>query len=116
MARAKEIKTGKVVALKRLKLDDHDSTRSGLPETGLREIQILKDCSHKNIVQLLEVVVGEDTSRIENVFLVLEFVEHDIKSILADMPEPFLAVRSQDAPPTARERCGLSTRKLDSPS
>ncbi|KAI0905030.1 Pkinase-domain-containing protein [Ustulina deusta] len=91
VARAKEIKTGKVVALKRLKLDDHDSMRSGLPETGLREIQILKDCSHKNIVQLLEVVVGEDTSRIENVFLVLEFVEHDIKSILADMPEPFLA-------------------------
>jgi len=91
VARAKEIKTGKVVALKRLKIDNVESKRTGLPETGLREIQILKDCSHKNIVKLQEVVVSEDTSRIENIFLVLEFVEHDLKSILEDMPEPFLA-------------------------
>ncbi|KAI1457141.1 kinase-like protein [Annulohypoxylon moriforme] len=89
VARAKEIKTGKVVALKRLKIDPNDAV--GLPETGLREIQILKDCSHRNIVELREVVVGDDTSRIENVFLVLEFLEHDLMSILGDMPEPFLA-------------------------
>ncbi|KAI2612949.1 kinase-like protein [Hypoxylon fragiforme] len=90
VARAREIKTGKVVALKRLKLDSSDTT--GLPDTGLREIQILKDCEHRNIVQLREVVVGDDTSsRIENVFLVLEFLEHDLMSILGDMPEPFLA-------------------------
>ncbi|KAI0428619.1 Pkinase-domain-containing protein [Xylaria sp. FL1042] len=91
VARAREIKTGTVVALKRLKLDNDEVSQVGLTETGLREIQILKDCSHKNIVKLREVVVGEDTSRIENIFLVLEFVEHDLKSILADMPEPFLA-------------------------
>ncbi|KAI1433946.1 Pkinase-domain-containing protein [Xylaria sp. CBS 124048] len=91
VARAKEIRTGDVVALKRLKINTAESEQTGLPETGLREIQILKDCSHKNIVKLREVVVGEDTSRIENIFLVLEFVEHDLKSILEDMPEPFLA-------------------------
>ncbi|KAI2471441.1 kinase-like protein [Annulohypoxylon bovei var. microspora] len=89
VARAKEIKTGKVVALKRLKIDPNDTV--GLPETGLREIQILKDCSHRNVVELREVVVGDDTSRIESVFLVLEFLEHDLMSILGDMPEPFLA-------------------------
>lgn len=89
VARAKEIKTGRVVALKRLKIDPND--RVGLPETGLREIQILKDCRHRNIVDLYEVVVGDDTSRIENIFLVLEFLEHDLKSVLEDMPEPFLA-------------------------
>ncbi|KAK7747130.1 hypothetical protein SLS62_009185 [Diatrype stigma] len=103
VARAREIKTGKVVALKRLKMDAGD--RAGLPETGLREIQILKDCAaaaagagaepgSRNIVELREVVVGDaDASapRIENVFLVLEFLEHDLKSILEDMPEPFLA-------------------------
>ncbi|XXG96578.1 hypothetical protein Hte_002865 [Hypoxylon texense] len=89
VARAKEIKTGKVVALKRLKIDSSQAV--GLPETGLREIQILKDCTHRNIVDLLEVVVGDDTSRIENIFLVLEFLEHDLMSVLGDMPEPFLA-------------------------
>ncbi|KAJ9151955.1 Serine/threonine-protein kinase ppk23 [Pleurostoma richardsiae] len=89
VSRAKEAATGRVVALKRLKIEPKD--RGGLPVTGLREIQILKDCEHKNVVKLREVVVGEDTRRIENIFLVLEFVEHDLKSILEDMPEPFLA-------------------------
>lgn len=63
VARARELATGKVVALKRLKIEAND--RNGLPVTGLREIQILKDCSHRNIVKLQEVVVGEDTSKIE---------------------------------------------------
>lgn len=63
VARAKEIATGKVVALKRLKIEPND--RNGLPVTGLREIQILKDCEHRNVVKLREVVVGEDTSKIE---------------------------------------------------
>ncbi|KAI1167959.1 Pkinase-domain-containing protein [Nemania serpens] len=94
VARAREIRTGKVVALKRLKLDTTESAQTGLPETGLREIQILKDCAHRNVVELREVVVGGGgggDARIENVFLVLEFVEHDLKSVLEDMPEPFLA-------------------------
>ncbi|RSL59145.1 hypothetical protein CEP54_007430 [Fusarium duplospermum] len=90
VARATDKATGKVVALKRLKLDPAD--RNGLPVTGLREIQILKDCQHRNIVNMLEVVVGDDVSRPDNsLFLVLEFVEHDLKSILEDMPEPFLS-------------------------
>lgn len=63
VARAKEIATGEVVALKRLKIEPND--RNGLPVTGLREIQILKDCEHRNIVKLREVVVGEDTAKIE---------------------------------------------------
>ncbi|KAF4985695.1 hypothetical protein FDECE_16385 [Fusarium decemcellulare] len=90
VARATNKATGKVVALKRLKLDPAD--RNGLPVTGLREIQILKDCQHRNIVSMEEVVVGDDVSRPDNsLFLVLEFVEHDLKSILEDMPEPFLS-------------------------
>ncbi|KLP04849.1 related to galactosyltransferase associated protein kinase P58/GTA [Fusarium fujikuroi] len=93
VARATNKATGKVVALKRLKLEPQD--RNGLPVTGLREIQILKDCQHRNIVIMEEVVVGDDVSRPDNqassLFLVLEFVEHDLKSILDDMPEPFLS-------------------------
>ncbi|KIE00377.1 cyclin-dependent kinase G-1, partial [Metarhizium majus ARSEF 297] len=90
VARGTERATGKIVALKRLKLEPSD--RNGLPVTGLREIQILQDCKHRNIVHLEEVVVGEDTSKLDNsIFLVLEFVEHDLKGILEDMPEPFLS-------------------------
>ncbi|KAF7544339.1 hypothetical protein G7046_g9807 [Stylonectria norvegica] len=90
VARATELATGKVVALKRLKLEPSD--RNGLPVTGLREIQILKDCRHRNIVTMNEVVVGDDVSRPDNsLFIVLEFVEHDLRSVLEDMPEPFLS-------------------------
>lgn len=63
VVRAKELATGRVVALKRLKIEPND--RNGLPVTGLREIQILKDCEHRNIVRLQEVVVGDDTTKIE---------------------------------------------------
>lgn len=63
VSRAKEVGSGKVVALKRLKIEPGD--RNGLPVTGLREIQILRDCTHRNIVGLKEVVVGEDTTKIE---------------------------------------------------
>lgn len=62
VSRAKDSATGKVVALKRLKMEN---AQDGLPVTGLREIQTLMDCEHPNIVKLQEVVVGEDTSKIE---------------------------------------------------
>ncbi|KAJ0143673.1 Uncharacterized protein HZ326_13519 [Fusarium oxysporum f. sp. albedinis] len=88
VARATNKATGKVVALKRLKLEPQD--RNGLPVTGLREIQILKDCQHRNIVTMEEVVTTAN-SQPSSLFLVLEFVEHDLKSILDDMPEPFLS-------------------------
>lgn len=62
VSRAKDSRSGKVVALKRLKMDN---ANDGIPVTGLREIQTLIDCDHENIVKLQEVVVGEDMSKIE---------------------------------------------------
>lgn len=62
VSRAKNTATGKVVALKRLKMGN---LQDGVPVTGLREIQTLRACDHPNIVHLQEVVVGEDTSKIE---------------------------------------------------
>jgi cell division cycle 2-like len=62
VSRARDSTTGQVVALKRLKMDN---AQDGMPVTGLREIQTLMDCEHPNIVTLREVVVGEDTSKIE---------------------------------------------------
>lgn len=103
VSRAKDTLTGKVVALKRLKMEN---AQDGVPVTGLREIQTLMDCSHPNVVHLQEIVVGEDTSKIEkygfsspsyvlaltrnSIFLVLDFLEHDLKTLLEDLAEPFL--------------------------
>ena len=44
-ARTKE---GQIVALKRMKLDQEDE---GVPSTAMREISILKELNHPNIVE-----------------------------------------------------------------
>ncbi|TQS38020.1 hypothetical protein Golomagni_01485 [Golovinomyces magnicellulatus] len=87
VSRVRERATGKVVVLKRLKME---IANDGVPVTGLREIQTMRGCNHPNILEIREVVVGADTSKIENIFLVLDFFEHDLKTLLEDMIEPFL--------------------------
>ncbi len=64
VSRAKEVATGEVFALKRLKFDPSTDT-GGVPVTALREIQVLKACDHRNVVKMKEVVVGEETGRVE---------------------------------------------------
>ena len=56
VSRAREIATGEIVALKKLKMDN---ANDGFPVTGLREIQTLKASRHTNIVALREVVMGD---------------------------------------------------------
>ncbi|KAI9750925.1 MAG: hypothetical protein M4579_006248 [Chaenotheca gracillima] len=83
VSRAKETATGEVVALKKLKMDN---ANDGFPVTGLREIQTLMESQHPNIVNLREVVVGDT---FDEVFLVMDFLEHDLKTLQEDMSEPF---------------------------
>ncbi|KKK23061.1 hypothetical protein AOCH_005451 [Aspergillus ochraceoroseus] len=84
VSRAKDITTGEVVALKKLKMDN---SPDGFPVTGLREIQTLLEARHTNIVYLREVVMG---NKMNDVYLVMDFLEHDLKTLLDDMREPFL--------------------------
>ncbi|ETI20314.1 hypothetical protein G647_08348 [Cladophialophora carrionii CBS 160.54] len=88
VSRARRKTTGTVVALKKLKMEH---TSDGFPVTGLREMQTLRACRHANIVELQEVVMG-DGGRLKdvNVYLVMEFVEHDLATLLGEMAEPFL--------------------------
>ncbi|KAB8270685.1 kinase-like domain-containing protein [Aspergillus minisclerotigenes] len=84
VSRAKDITTGEIVALKKLKMDN---SPDGFPVTGLREIQTLLEARHPNIVLLREIVIG---TKMDDVFLVMDFLEHDLKTLLDDMREPFL--------------------------
>ncbi|KAF1813054.1 Pkinase-domain-containing protein [Eremomyces bilateralis CBS 781.70] len=83
VSRAREMATGEIVALKKLKMGN---PTEGFPVVALREIQILNQCRHKHIVALREVVVGSKPS---DVYMVMEFLEHDLKSLMEDMREPF---------------------------
>ncbi|KAK4897072.1 hypothetical protein LTR28_001770, partial [Elasticomyces elasticus] len=85
VSRAREIATSEIVAIKKMKMDG--SAQSGFPVTAIREIQTLNAAKHRHIVELREVVVGETMG---DVFLVMEFLEHDLKTLMLDMEEPFV--------------------------
>jgi cell division cycle 2-like protein len=88
VSRAKSLSTGSVVALKQVKMDG-TATADGFPITALREISILqRTSSHPNIVTLHEILSGDTPT---SCTLVLEFLDHDLKTLQEDMPDPFLA-------------------------
>jgi len=87
VSRAKEEATGEIVAIKKLKLDP--ARDAGFPVTALREIQTLNAAKHRHIVELREVVTGEGEAK-GDVYIVMEFLEHDLKTLQEDMDEPFL--------------------------
>ncbi|KAJ1923590.1 Cyclin-dependent kinase 11B [Tieghemiomyces parasiticus] len=83
--RARDRSTGHIVALKKLKLEQE---KNGFPVTTLREIQaLLQVARHPYIVNVREIVVGDTLT---SIFLVMEYVEHDLKALLEDMVSPFL--------------------------
>ena len=62
--RAQHSQSGKVVALKRLRMDVEGDGSGGMPLSSLREISLLKRLRHVNIVNLLDVVVGASPDQI----------------------------------------------------
>eukprot|EP00117_Sycon_ciliatum_P038897 scpid46869/ scgid28828/ Cyclin-dependent kinase 11B; Cell division cycle 2-like protein kinase 1; Cell division protein kinase 11B; Galactosyltransferase-associated protein kinase p58/GTA; PITSLRE serine/threonine-protein kinase CDC2L1; p58 CLK-1 len=82
--RGKEKKTGRIVALKKLKMEKE---KEGFPITSLREVNTLLKSKHPNVVDLQEVAVG---SNMDKIFLVMEYVEHDLKALMESMKEGFL--------------------------
>ncbi|XP_058102222.1 cyclin-dependent kinase G-2 isoform X2 [Magnolia sinica] len=81
--RAKDKKTGEIVALKKVKMEKE---REGFPLTSLREINILLSFYHPSIVDVKEVVVG---SSLDSIFMVMEYMEHDLKGLMETMKQPF---------------------------
>ncbi|WWC97496.1 hypothetical protein V866_004379 [Kwoniella sp. B9012] len=83
--RARCNNTKQIYALKKLKLDEE---KQGFPITSLREVMALMQAGeHPNVVGVREIVVGDTLNQ---VFIVMPFIEHDLKTLLADMPHPFL--------------------------
>lgn len=82
--RAVDRDTGEVVALKKVIL--HNEQQVGFPITSIREVRLLKRACHPNCVRLRDVVVG---SARDSVFLVFEYCEHDMASLMETMRKPF---------------------------
>lgn len=70
--------TNKFVALKKIRLE---SEEEGVPSTAIREISILKELQHPNIVSLLDVLLQE-----AKLYLVFEFLQMDLKKYMDTIP------------------------------
>ncbi|AEO62858.1 uncharacterized protein THITE_2107586 [Thermothielavioides terrestris NRRL 8126] len=66
--------TKKLVALKKIRMEGE---KDGFPVTAVREIKLLRSLSHKNVVQLQEVMVEAN-----DCFMVFEYLSHDLTGLL----------------------------------
>lgn len=65
---------GEIYALKKIRLQAEEE---GIPSTAIREISLLKELQHKNIVRLLDVIHTE-----KKLTLVFEFLDQDLKKLI----------------------------------
>ena len=71
-----------IVAIKKMKIDLENE---GIPSTALREITILRELKHPNIVRLLDVVLNNS-----KLYLLFEFIEIDLRKFLINLKEKML--------------------------
>jgi cyclin-dependent kinase 10 len=70
--RARDRTSTNVVALKQIRLS-LEERQNGVPITALREISILRSLKHTNIVNVLDVAVGD--TGLDEIYMVMEYAE-----------------------------------------
>jgi serine/threonine-protein kinase BUR1 len=82
--RAKSIKTGAIVALKKILMHNE---KDGFPITALREIKLLKLLNHPNVLKLEEMAVehslkSQDKRKRATMYMVTPYMDHDLSGLL----------------------------------
>ncbi|XP_781415.1 cyclin-dependent kinase 1 [Strongylocentrotus purpuratus] len=75
--KGKHKRTGKIVALKKIRLE---SEEEGVPSTAIREISLLKELYHPNIVMLEDVLMEPN-----RLYLVFEYLTMDLKKYMESL-------------------------------
>ncbi|ORY78943.1 kinase-like domain-containing protein [Protomyces lactucae-debilis] len=86
--KAKHRATGEVVALKRIRMEQE---RDGFPITSMREIKLLQRLEHPGVVTLLEMMIEKGS-----VYVVFEYMEHDLTGLLANPQIDFSPANIKD--------------------
>ncbi|XP_025057171.1 cyclin-dependent kinase 7 isoform X2 [Alligator sinensis] len=77
--KARDKSSGRIVAIKKIKLGHRSEAKDGINRTALREIKLLQELSHPNIIGLLD-AFGHKS----NISLVFDFMETDLEVIIKD--------------------------------
>ncbi|XP_071709927.1 uncharacterized protein [Rutidosis leptorrhynchoides] len=80
--KARDKKTGEIVALKKVKLGKDSE---GFPITALREINTLSLLQHPSVVEIKEVVMDD----FNGVYMVMDYIDHELKGYMDRMKQPF---------------------------
>ncbi|XP_051883253.1 cyclin-dependent kinase 1 [Pristis pectinata] len=70
--------TQQIVAMKKIRLE---SEEEGVPSTAIREISLLKELQHPNVVSLQDILMQD-----ARLYLVFEFLSMDLKKYLDSLP------------------------------
>jgi len=77
--KARDKQTDKIVAVKKIKLGSRAEAKDGINRTALREIKLLQEIKHDNIIELVD-VFGHRS----NVSIVMDFMDTDLEIIIKD--------------------------------
>jgi len=72
--KAKDKISQDIIALKKIRLEQEDE---GVPSTAIREISLLKEIQHPNVVQLRDIVHGD-----QKLNLIFEYLDQDLKKYM----------------------------------
>ncbi len=79
--KCKDETNDEIVAIKKIRLENEDE---GMPSTAMREIAILKELNHSNIVKLLDIIYRPSEKKLS---LVFEYIEHDMKKFMKSLTD-----------------------------
>jgi serine/threonine protein kinase len=72
--KAKDKISQDIIALKKIRLEQEDE---GVPSTAIREISLLKEIQHPNVVRLRDIVSGD-----QKLYLIFEYSDQDLKKYM----------------------------------
>ena len=96
--KVRNVRTNSILALKKIRLADEEE---GVPATAIREISLLKELSHPNIVALHDVVYVNS-----KLFLAFEFLDQDLKHYMDARAGRGASPRVSDGGPCAGDSGG----------
>jgi len=77
------IETGQKVAMKKMKRQSHDEAKEGIHFTTIREIKLLSEIRHDNILGLLSVIVYKSDGEY-NLWLISEFMTSNLQNVIKE--------------------------------